>query len=848
MASPASRWALAQANLGAVALGGADGGGNGESASTIDDLPFEIDFRKLRQRCAVSPLFAHVMFMLLWVGWLLNSRDSEMSFAFAQLVRERVAGSELLPSEDEVATTFYDITSMQGVQQFVRGPLLDGLFGDQESLVTGQFDIGWVNSKARLVGGARVTQIRVATNSCHVSLLRVLTPTCYPSLAEGSRRRAPIYGENLGGGMRRVYRYSTPGLTDLPYTSLVNGYLPGGYQVDIPARKLHAAAVVDQMERDHFLSIETRAVIIDFNLYNADINTFCISRLSFEHLPAGGIEPHAEFRAVRLLPYEGDYGQLQFLLDGLVITYVMILFALHLRRLRIARREAKEAEQEFSYVAYLLVFWTFWDWLLIILFWGVISSKFYVRSTMLDLARKAPFDPNVHYPLFDAAQAAKVETNLLSFGSLVVFFKIFKYISETPLARKLKDAVLASRKDMAGFLVIFFVVMFAYSMAFHTAFGMDDKHYRGIGSTFMTLMRFVLGDVDVVAMLRINQILGTIFVVSFTLVVFIVVLGIGVAILLRHYSAQPSQKKEAVEFVQAIIDRRNRAIGTRKEDVKKVYAALSKALANAVQEAKGRVAKRGRGNIKPETSFVKAQKKLAAIDNRALAAAQRTVGDSADAEGGGWVSSEPVYGSDLAADPMREAEIAFGHHADSIEQRAIAKSQLVTDSLKKMYLDMADLQRKHVDQIAQAAEVVRALRDENFAIAHALKAKGVALEPEIDVVSLLPAAAPTAQEAEDAAALRELGKRMGAGADADSSVGCRRFDTMADRNKVPDNKPSGWTSALWGDSATAPPPGAATAAALLSLASRGGTQEKMTQPKAAGAFSANWSAEGVKED
>ena len=140
------------------------------------------------------------------------------------------------------------------------------------------------------------------------------------------------------------------------------------------------------------------------------------------------------------------------------------------------------------------------------------------------------------------------------------------------------------------------------------------------------------------------------------------------------------------------------------------------------------------------------------------------------------------------------------------------------------------------------------MRDENFAIAHALKTKGVVLDAGLDV-STLPTA-PTAQEAEDAAALRDIGAKMGAGAGGDASVGCRHFDTMADRNKVPEaDKPSGWTSALWGDSATAPPPGAATAAALLSLASRGGTQKKMMQPGAAGTFAADWSAEEVvKED
>ena len=82
---------------------------------------------------------------------------------------------------------------------FMRGPLLDALFGAQISLATGPFEVGYVMSSTRLVGAARIRQVRVATSSCRVSQLRALVASmgaaCYPSLDDGGRRVAPIYGE-----------------------------------------------------------------------------------------------------------------------------------------------------------------------------------------------------------------------------------------------------------------------------------------------------------------------------------------------------------------------------------------------------------------------------------------------------------------------------------------------------------------------------------------------------------------------------------------------------------------------------------------------------------------------------
>ena len=204
-------------------------------------------------------------------------------------------------------------------------------------------------------------------------------------------------------------RYDEGSSSDLPYVALVNGYLPGGYTVDLPARRIHASAVLDMMERDGFISIETRAIIIDFTLYNANINTFCVVRLTFEMLHTGGVLPFANFRTARLLPYQGDSGNTQLLLDGLVISWVTVVLIIQLRELREAAREPG-----FTFRGHFGQKWTAYEWVFISLFWGILSMKYYVRSSMAELERFAPFEPNTHYPLHTTGQASLVENNLLA--------------------------------------------------------------------------------------------------------------------------------------------------------------------------------------------------------------------------------------------------------------------------------------------------------------------------------------------------------------------------------------------------------------------------------------------------
>lgn len=51
----------------------------------------------------------------------------------------------------------------------------------------------------------------------------------------------------------------------------------------------------------------------------------------------------ADFRTARLLPYQGDNGQTQFVLEGLVISWVSIVVAVEVVRLRLAMRSKRQA-------------------------------------------------------------------------------------------------------------------------------------------------------------------------------------------------------------------------------------------------------------------------------------------------------------------------------------------------------------------------------------------------------------------------------------------------------------------------------------------------------------------------
>ena len=74
--------------------------------------------------------------------------------------------------------------------------------------------------------------------------------------------------------------------------------------VELPRDLGTAQARLRELEDDGFIGQGTRALWVDFALYNVNINRFCVVRLLFERLESGAMTPSARILPLRLLWYD----------------------------------------------------------------------------------------------------------------------------------------------------------------------------------------------------------------------------------------------------------------------------------------------------------------------------------------------------------------------------------------------------------------------------------------------------------------------------------------------------------------------------------------------------------------
>jgi len=699
--------------------------------------------RKSAPRPTQVRLVANICFISIFTWWLANSRDSDFSFAYRKLVRKKFIDTEFHVEDTEVLQTFNDVVSTRAVYQFLQGPFLDGLFGEQVSRATGSFDVGWVNTQSRLVGAPRLRQIRVATNSCRIDLLAYLVPPCYPALADGARRRAPLYGANLGGGLRRVYRYNDA--FAFPVVGLVHTYESGGYIADLPARALHAEELISQLQTDGFLSAaETRCLVVDFALYNAQINSFCVVRLTFEFLETGGVLPSSSFRVARLLPYEGEYGPMQEMADALMIAYMTCLLAACLRHMWY-----HAGHNPIAWIRYVLNDgWKLHDWAIICIFWAILSIRYRVRSIMQSFGQLAPFEPNTHYPqLIEAADIFDYDTTLLSIETLLVYALIFREIEQIPYIRRTARAMARARQDMAGFLLVTLIFILAFAMAFHLAFGKDRREFRTVSHSMITLVRFIMGDIDVGPLLLLNRDLAMVLIGLFVFVVYLNILNMAVAILQGCFQQTPSDDALAEEFLHRLKERLSWKNFRRFQELSsKAREALHNVQISDFAGRRGTSERAGSPNrVEAKGAYEIVNGQLREVKNAAAAAgAAVAVGAAGSYSSASGTGTEGASAKNLAtggaqfSNPLVEAVEAYNKIAEMAEPKAVSETRMLTHSLKLLYLRLSDEHATLANDVDTVRSAIETLRDENFALAHAMRAKGIHFDPDDPLRELSP--------------------------------------------------------------------------------------------------------------
>ncbi|NWZ62626.1 PK1L2 protein, partial [Acrocephalus arundinaceus] len=508
-----------------------------DSRSNIYRPPPAADVEKMKISCMKEQkAFALIREILAYLGflWML------LLVAYGQ----RDPNSYYLNKhiEDSFTDGFHDVYSYKDFFTWANTTLLKNLYGSYKGFIT--------DGNSKLVGSARIRQVRVKGDTCPISpSLQHVVEGCHAPYSLETEDTS-VYGEHWNtsvfdnsSDLSSAWQYQSQSkLRGHPSWGKLAVYGGGGYVIHLGTDPKNASRILQYLFNNVWLDTFTRAVFVEFTVYNANVNLFCIISLMFESNALGAFFTSAELQSVRLYPYTNSlhiFVVAAEVIYFLFIVYYMIVQGKLLRSLRWRYFHSK---------------WNLLEMAIILISWSALSV--FVKRTVLGTRDISYYQEHKEDSISfsETARADAVLGYLIAFLVLLSTVKLWHLLRLNPKLNMITSTLRRAWGDISGFITVIAIMFLAYSIAANLIFGWKLYSYKTLIDSAETMVSLQLGIFNYEEVLDYNPILGSFLIGSCIIFMTFVVLNLFISVILvafseeqKHYQA--SEEEEIVDLM-----------------------------------------------------------------------------------------------------------------------------------------------------------------------------------------------------------------------------------------------------------------------------------------------------------
>ncbi|CAF1010652.1 unnamed protein product [Rotaria sordida] len=469
---------------------------------------------------------------------------------------------------------------------------------------------GYILYENRLLGAVRMRQKKVRNNSCVVAKdFQQEIKFCYNSYApafEDKNSFGPCINLDAENCTEEPFRH-TPinSIIRSSTTGKVGVYDQGGFIKILGSSQEEFKNEIEALKENLWITLGTRAILVDFTVYNANLNLFCQVQLMFEFPAVGGVVASSKFRAVKLIRYVNAFDY--FVLSCEVIFLFFIIYYTIEEVLEVINMKS----------AYFKSVMNCLDMIVIILSYICMSFNIYRQVQVNNLLDQLLEKQTRQYSDFTFLCYWQYQfNNVISATIFLAWIKIFKYISFNKTMTQLSETLTKCAKDISGFAIMFFIIFFAFAQLGYLTFGIQIEGFRAFHYSVYTLFLVILGTFDFPALQQAHRVLGPLFFLTYVFFVFFVLLNMFLAIINDTYmevKAELQHKKSGFEisdFVKQSYAKMRERLTAKHDRIADIRKALTVADINRdkrldFEEWRNEMKSRGYAEEEIETMFAK---------------------------------------------------------------------------------------------------------------------------------------------------------------------------------------------------------------------------------------------------
>jgi len=409
-----------------------------------------------------------------------------------------------------------------------------------------------VDGSNRMLGSARIRQVRVSSEAgCETDpMFGEYTIQCYPPFVAGGMMGASNEATGAFGPESKYMYLSDPLGTG--YSGSMGQYPASGYMTFLSVNKTTAMLAIQTLRNENFLDLQTRAVFVDFTIWNSNLGVYSVMRIAMEFSPASTTTSYLEASVLsESMLVMGGHGSLKEWCSFLTILIVMAFVLYFL---------AEEVQELYAdKLNYFKDGWNVLDWVNMMLL--IVAFVFRIMTFMdagdLNLGGAQLVNAESFSSIRALAARAENVKLLHSFNAVILWNKCIKYTKHLPVVKVLVKTIWDAFALFLPLMFMFTIALIGFTMAYNIGFGDKIQELTTFTRAVVYLSRAFLRDVELMPVYYITPIFGAFLILLFYVMLVLVGIQVLFAIVTdamyraKHHPAEddPMHKDEPLEEV-----------------------------------------------------------------------------------------------------------------------------------------------------------------------------------------------------------------------------------------------------------------------------------------------------------
>jgi len=420
----------------------------------------------------------------------------------------------------------------------------------------------------RLMGIVRVRMKKVkAEQDCTEEVYSQYFSSCYPGFSTAMEEKDAFGPEDVILGATFTYTDSD-GSGD--WSGWLGSYDTGGFMQKMDSNYTGSVELVQELQALEWITVATRAIFLEFTIYNLNTGMYAVCRISFEISPMGTWLKTFEIDMLdqRHMGPLGDGGTMAWML--LIMEAILVIF--------VVGYMCEEASEFIGVNSgpwscnifkklrikydYFTDGWNVIDWANLILIvtvmilriqnWGIGGEQIDNVGAFVGTNIPVTNYCNLHAVVVNVRKVRQLQ----AFNAVLTWFKAVKYVNILPYISTFMETMALAWEFLAGFALVFFTTFMGFCLSFCTAFGESISDFRTVPRAFIFLLRSFVGNADMRLVYDANPIIGSMLIVLFVVGMVFVIMNLFYAILISSLSeARQTQEVQQAKAMENFTDK-----------------------------------------------------------------------------------------------------------------------------------------------------------------------------------------------------------------------------------------------------------------------------------------------------